>query len=305
MEQTLDERPTTTPSKSRNPFIAFLLSLLLPGLGQVYNGQLKKAAICFGLIMVVPFLFGITRGTTFFYGLFALLMIEIVLRIYVIIDGVKNAKRQKDYVPKSYNTWYYHLLIAIAMVIILWLYDLKSVLGIQTFKLSSPSNNPTLQVGDCFVADMKAYKNKELGYGDIVVFKSPEGQIWNFRVVGLPNDKLEINDNIVTINGKQSKATFIKETLNDDVAVYEFIEELPNGHKHHINKFKQSYDSTKATIMDIVVPEESYYLLGDNRDNAADSRYIGSVKRQDILGRVIYSYWGKTTDRINIDFRYK
>ncbi len=49
----------------------------------------------------------------------------------------------------------------------------------------------------------------------------------------------------------------------------------------------------------------SYYLLGDNRDDAADSRYIGSIKRHDILGRIIYSYWGKTTDRINIDFRDK
>jgi signal peptidase I len=88
--------------------------------------------------------------------------------------------------------------------------------------------------------------------------------------------------------------------------VVEFEEELPNGHKHLIYKFKQPYDSAKTNFKDIAVPSDSYYLLGDNRDNAADSRYEGFVSRDRIKGRIVYSYWGRTgTKRMNIDFTDK
>lgn len=85
-----------------------------------------------------------------------------------------------------------------------------------------------------------------------------------------------------------------------------FAEELPNGHKYLIYKFRQPYDSLKANIRNIVVPSGSYYLLGDNRDNAADSRYEGFISEDSIKGRIIYSYWGRAaTERMNIDFTDK
>jgi signal peptidase I len=306
MEQSTEEQPETISIKPRDGLIAFLLSLLFPGLGQVYNGQPKKAILFFSLLLIFPLVFGITRGTTFFYGLLSLVLIEIALRIYIIIDSVKNAKRQKEYIIKSYNTWYYYLLVAIGMFIILKVYDISTVLGTQTFKIPTNSNNPTIQVGDLLVADMRAYNNNEPDYGDIVAFSKPDGLIYNYRVVGRPNDKLELIDNIVTINGRPSTATFIKEVIEDEIPVAEFEEELPNGHKHLIYKFKHPYDSTKTNIKDIIVPPDSYYVLGDNRDNAADSRYGGFVKKDRIKGRIIYSFWGRAaTKRMNIDFRDK
>ena len=191
------------------------------------------------------------------------------------------------------------------MLAIFFVNDTSTVLGIQTFKIPTTSNNPTFQVGDWLVADMKAYRNNEPDYGDIVVYSRPDRQIYTFRIVGLPNDNIEIIDNIVTINDKPSKATFVKETLNDDIPVFEFEEEFPNGHKHSVYKFKQPYDSNMTNIKNIIVPPNSYYLLGDNRDNAADSRYEGFISRDRIKGRILYSYWGRTTQRINIDFTDK
>lgn len=306
MEKTIDKQVKKITTDPRNGFKAFLLSLLLPGLGQIYNGQPKKAIILFLLLLLFPLLFGLTRGTTFFYGMLLLFVIEIVLRIYIIFDGVKSAKRQKEYILKSYNTWYYYILIAIGMFVILMAYDMQSVLGTQTFKIPSISNNPTFQVGDRLVADMRAYKNNEPDYGDIVVFSSPDGQMYTFRIVGKPNDSIELIDNIVSINGKLSKATFIKETTNEQMPVVEFEEKLPNGHKHLIYKSKQPYDSTKTNIKNIVVPPDSYYLLGDNRDNAVDSRYEGFISKDRIKGRIVFSYWGLTgIKRMNLDFRNK
>ena len=300
------EEVTKITTKPRNSFIAFLLSLLCFGLGQVYNGQPKKAIIFLRLLFLFPFLFGLTRWTTFFHGMLLLFVIEIALKIYVIFDGVKNAKRQKEYILKPYNTWYYHLLIAIGISAISMVYNINSALGTQTFKIPTISNNPTFQVGDWLVADMRAYKNNEPDYGDIVVFSSPDGQMHTFRIVGKPNDNIELIDNIVSINGKLSKATFIKETINEQMPVVEFEEELPNGHKHLIYKSKQPYDSTKSNIKNIVVPSDSYYLLGDNRDNAVDSRYEGFISKDRIKGRIVFSYWGLTgIKRMNIDFRNK
>ena len=306
MEHIIDEQPITITTKPRNGYIAFLLSLLTPGLGQVYNGQPKKAIIFLGLLLLYPFLFGLTRGTTFFYGLLSLLIIDVGLRIYIIFDGVKNAKRQKEYILKPYNTWYYHLLIAIGIIVIIIVYDTTSVLGTQSFINYSTSNSPTLQDNDRLIADMRAYKNNEPDYGDIVVYSGYDGQFSTFRIVGRPNDNIELIDNIVSINGKLSKATFIKETTNDEMPILEFEEEFPNGHKHLIYKFKQPYDSTKTNIKNIIVPPDSYYLLGDNRDNAADSRYEGFINKNRIKGRIVYSYWGQAgIQRMNIDFRNK
>jgi signal peptidase I len=306
MEQVIDEQPTAIRTKPRNGFIAFLLSLFLPGLAQVYNGQPKKAILFFGLLLFFPLVFGLTRGMTFFYGMVMFCIIELSLRIYIIIDGVRHAKRQQEYVLKPYNTWYHHVLIAIGMLAILMVYDISTMLGIATFRIPTPSNNPTFQVGDWIVADMRAYKNTQPDYGDIVVFSRPDGQIYAFRVVGKPTDTLELIDNVVSINGKPSKATFIKDTTSDDVPVGVFEEALPNGHKHLMYTFKQPRDSAKMNIKNIIVPADSYYLLGDNRDNAADSRYEGFISKDRITGRVIYSYWGSTgSKRMNIDFRDK
>ncbi|HEV7347531.1 signal peptidase I [Telluribacter sp.] len=305
MEHILDKPLSISSFKPRKAFTAFLFSLLIPGLGQIYNGQIKKGITFLALPYSIPFLFGLTGGTTTFYGFVSLMLILLAIRIYVVVDGVIIANQQKQYTPKNYNTWYYYLLIALVMYAVHTNYNLTSALGTQTFDIPITSNYPTIQLNDAIVADMRAYKHNGPDYGDIVVYTDTNEQMYTFRIVGRPNDKLELNNNIVTINGKPSKATFIKETISEGIAVSEFEEELPNGHKHLIYKAKQSYDSTKTNSKGIVVPPDSYYVLGDNRDNAADSRYTGFVSKDRIIGRILYSYWGETTDRINVDFRDK
>ncbi|MEM6394851.1 MAG: signal peptidase I [Bacteroidota bacterium] len=303
MKYAIEKKSKKALNRPRNALMAFVFSLAIPGLGQVYNGQLKKGAIFLGFIFFLHIVFGVTRAVTYFYGLLLLLIIEILFRIYIIIDGVVNAKRQKEYTLKPYNKWYYYLLISIGMVIILMVYDTQKILGIQTFEIPSTANSPTVQAHDLIVADLRAYKNSEPDYGDMVVFSGSDGEIHTFRVVGKPNDILEVIDNVVTINNRQSKSTFIRETIEENIPVIEFEEELPNGHKHSIYKFKQPYNTAVRNIKDIVIPPDNYYLLGDNRDNAADSRYKGFISRDSIKGQIVYSFWGQSTDRVNIDFR--
>lgn len=306
MEQTLDEKTATNRIKKRNGFIALILSLFLPGLGQIYNGQAKKAFLFFSLFLILPLLFGQTRLITFFYGFITLFIIELILRVYVIIDSVKTARRLNEYVLKPFNTWYYHLLIATGMLAISIIFDTRTLLGIQTFKIPTTANNPILQAGDWAVADMRAYENKLPEYGDIVVYLMADGSYYNFRVVGRPKDLIEINNNVVSINGRKSGVNFIGEMVNENMPVLAFEERFPNGHTHVIYTFKQPYDSTKTNIKNIAVPTGYYFLLGDNRDNAVDSRYVGFIHKDQIEGQIIYSYWGaKGVKRMNVDFRGK
>jgi signal peptidase I len=305
MEQDTNEQTGAAPAKPRSGFVAFFLSLLLPGLGQVYNGQPGKAALIFGFILFLPVAFGITRWATSFYGFFSLLLVELALRIYVITDGLRNATRQKEYTPKPYNTWYYHLLIALVMVAVYLVYNISAVMGIKTVIIPTTSNYPTFQLGDRLVADLQAYKNNGPQYGDLVIFTKQDGKMYTYRVVGLPADHLTITGNILTVNERPGYHAIIQETLSDGMPVFEVEEELPNGHRHRMYKRSEPSSSARADLTGIVVPPGCYYLLGDNRDNAADSRYEGFISRDRIKGRIIYSYWGSTTKRINIDFRNK
>jgi signal peptidase I len=291
--------------KKRKVFVAFLLSLFTPGLGQIYNGQIIKGIIVFTLLFLVPFIFGLTRGVTLFFGLAFLFIFEVLLRIYSIIDAMIYARRQKEYMPKNFTKWYYQVLIISVVLSNLWMFKMQSILGAQTYIVPSDSAEPTLQLGDYIMCDLRIYKTSKPDYGDIVMIKRDDGNYYPSRIVGLPNDTLEINDDIVSINGVKSKTTYIKDTTSYIYKVSEFEEELPNGHKHKIYKNKQILDSSKTTMKNIIVPEDSYYLLGDNRDNARDSRYTGCTKRNDITGKVVYSYWGKSTNRININFQDK
>ena len=301
----MKETAQHTITKPRNGFVAFLLSLFTPGLGQIYNGQPKKGIIFFVLLLSIPLVFGLMRLTTYFYGFVILIFIYAAIHIYLIVDAVIQARRKKDYQLKIYNAWYNLLIVAMGMLTVLWFYDVSSILGTQIFKVPTKSHLPTIQVGDWVVADMQVYNDEKLDYGHIVVFQRPNGKTWNFRVVGLPDDKLALVDNVVTINGTPSKYTLISETFSDEIPVIELEEELPNGHRHRIYKNKQLNKSTKTSLKDIIVPPDTYYLLGDNRDDAKDSRYIGTVSRNEILGRVIYSLWGYSVNRLNIDFRDK
>ena len=110
---------------------------------------------------------------------------------------------------------------------------------------------------------------------------------------------------IPIINGKKTQTIFTRDTTIDIFELNEFEEELPNGHKHLIYKTKLAINTVVANIKNIIVPANCYFVLGDNRDNASDSRYEGFVKRDKIIGRIVFSYWGQSKERININFREK
>lgn len=188
---------------------------------------------------------------------------------------------------------------------------------IEPFRIPSGSMLPTLHVGDFIAVNKYEYglkfpvinwqitQGKEPKRGDVVVFKYPLDRNVDFikRVVGLPGDEIRYVDKNVYVNGqlqgKVEDGTFFdKETYTD----FKQYEENLDGVKHAI------IENTKIPSMarpvyghnglkhcaysqgDLVckVPEGYYFMLGDNRDNSADSRFWGFVPREDLVGRAFF-----------------
>jgi signal peptidase I len=288
----------------RKPLYAFLLSFAAPGLGQVYNGQLSKALASY-LAIILSFLTVrfLNLGATF-YGYASFVLIVFSIRVYLIINAYSKAKNLKEYRLKKFNNELFYIgYFVVFMGLFSWLVY-SGFSGIKSYSIPTTHNNPTIRVGDLVAMNKDAYSSKDVQCGDFVVYIGPDGGHYTSRVVGLPGDTISILKNTIAINGKRGSYRFIKnEKTEDKIKVARYEEVLPNGVKHHIYMSidpRNLGDSTKQN-MDVVVPESSYFIMGDNRDGALDSRFIGPIPKENILGQLVYVFWGKKGKRINTD----
>ena len=112
------------------------------------------------------------------------------------------------------------------------------------------------------------------------------------RVAAAGGDSIAIHDGIVTINSKQCDTAYIRSAIIEGHAAREYSEALPNGHRHRIFVMNAPPEYVKRSVEGLRVPRDCYYLLGDNRDDAQDSRWRGSIPISHIKGQVLYAYWG-------------
>jgi signal peptidase I len=191
-----------------------------------------------------------------------------------------------------------------------WGFSLAIVLLIATsFKsaiadwndIPSGSMEPTILIGDRIFVNKLAYDLKipyttfhlvrwsDPKRGDIVIFYSPkDGKRLIKRVVGLPGDTLAMHQNKLFINGHFVNYEPLPQEFTDKIELeqksrYVFFNENLTG-KQHAVMFTLSRLSLN-TFGPVIIPNDQFFMLGDNRDNSADSRFFGFVNRKLILGR--------------------
>jgi signal peptidase I len=188
---------------------------------------------------------------------------------------------------------------------------------VEPFKIPSGSMVPTLLVGDFIlvnkfdygirlpITNTKVTEGRPLQRGDVVVFRYPKDESVDYikRVIGLPGDTVAYEDKKLTINGKPVPETPLPDYFDDERIGYakQFEEDL-DGRKNAILNNPQvppfvvgaddfpfrdncNYNAQGVTCK---VPPGNYFMMGDNRDNSADSRYWGFVPDNNIVGRAFF-----------------
>ncbi len=135
--------------------------------------------------------------------------------------------------------------------------------GYVPMKIEGKAMFPNFKDGDRILVEENV---SEIKRGDVILFQNAKDttKLYFKRVVGLPNETVSILNGKVSINDKELEEPYLD----------------------------QIYNQSKTNLPPIKVPDQSYFVLGDNRDNSSDSRYWGTVKEELIVGKHYLSYWG-------------
>lgn len=296
-------------NKRRRWWLAGLLCFLVPGLGQIYNGQVTKGLLFYVILSVWGgFLISLMhlllnppgRPIIFWIIFLVFLFISIALKLFFIFEAIRSAKKiSGGYILKGYNRWYIYLLI----ILVIWLADFSVETTVirhnlfQAITIPTGSMMPTLLAGDSFLCDLGYYNNHNPERGDLIIFKMPVGRAKRLlkRIIGIPGDTIQIFDGAVYVNQKKLDLEFVKKVkLEQGGEADEYRETLGNS-SYQILKRSSNYGRGNRNFGPVTVPDGEYFVLGDNRDNSSDSRYFGMVKRDQIEGRPVFIYFSWNT----------
>jgi len=173
---------------------------------------------------------------------------------------------------------------------------------VQAFQIPSESMENTLLVGDYLLVNKLCYGGAGLGdhlmpyqeikRGDIIVFHYPVDPKQHFvkRVIGLPGDRLRLVRKKVFVDGKPVDEPYVhflepaNNLYRDDFPRTDIP--VPNMEwEWHLQMLKLVENGQ------LIIPQGSYFVMGDNRDDSQDSRYWGFVPRENIIGRPLVIYW--------------
>jgi signal peptidase I len=167
---------------------------------------------------------------------------------------------------------------------------------VQAFKIPTGSMENNLLIGDHLLVNKFALGPTESGLErtllpvstikrrDVLVFKYPEEPDRDFikRVIGLPGETVELREKKVYINGQPLDEPYVH-----------FIQAPGSGGElHEVTSF-----DVRERYGPVTVPADQYFMMGDNRDNSADSRYWGFLRRDYIKGKALIIYWSYESDR--------
>jgi len=262
--------------KRRRPWVAGLLTFLVIGLGQVYNGEFIQGVWYYlgsvGLSLLAAFLILFLPPPL---NLLALALGFIYFIYIFLVSWVEAQRKGSTYCLKPYNRTYIYILL----VFFSW-YVVNPLVSqitqnniVHAYRVVATSMLPTILDGDHILVNELIYKFSSPQRLDVVVFKYPrnESQYFIKRVIGLPGETIQIRAKQCYINGQAVQEKYVIHAGNSP----EDYPELDN-------------------FGPLTIPADSFFVMGDNRDWSMDSRTFGPIKRSKILGKAFMVYWPGT-----------
>ncbi|MEX0891801.1 MAG: signal peptidase I [Gemmatimonadota bacterium] len=174
----------------------------------------------------------------------------------------------------------------------------------QMFTITSGSMEGTLLVGDFLAVSKSAYGAtvpgtgvqfpgySEPDRGDVIVFRGHHEPIDLVkRLVGMPGDTLEMRRGVLHVNGEAQEEPYVRHTVPDSDTSHAWMRWQRDYLIGQAAENASSYFPTRDNWGPIVVPENRYFVMGDNRDESLDSRYWGFVPPESIKGKAVFLYF--------------
>jgi signal peptidase I len=270
-------------SRWKRTVIAGLLSLFLPGMGQLFNRQPRKALV----IGIITHIFGAfvahTRLLLSFWTMVASVLVVLVWQFLVAAEAARTAATGKKPEAPIPLPWLSYPLIGVIVAISALAPSPAHTMhesGFHVYKIPSASMCPTICISDQVVADAWAYHERAPQRGDIILFKHPSFKdLLIKRVIGLPGDFVTPGPNgSVLVNGQPFH---------------------PPGSCGHPDWAKEAVPS-ESSFQPKRVTEGTLFVIGDNLEQSFDSRVpeFGTVTLDMVLGKPLYFSWSSTHSRI-------
>lgn len=199
-------------------------------------------------------------------------------------------------------------LASLATVLVTGLFIITFIM--QAFEIPSSSMEETLLIGDHVFVNRVQFAPaarwlgpllpyRPIRHGDIVVFLHPRepGLYVVKRIIGIPGDRIHLRGGVVYRNGEKLDEPYITPHNPDDVSDYR--DNFPSAPPQSNAQYPDGEMSLRTHIEgdDLVVPPNSYFGMGDNRDVSLDSRFWGFIPQENVIGRPMFIYWSFETPR--------
>ena len=320
MQSVSDMPAAMTP---RKPLVAALASLVLPGFGQLYNGDLNRAIwlfLSFALLCIPAVaLVALYLPDRLMLPILALGFVAAIgVWGYAIWDAWRGARQNTTLTVKPWQiSGVYALVFVLCDLLALPLLTLNvRQHQVEPFRIPSASMEPGVRAGDFIWAD-KRYNcpgcRQGVHRGDIAIFAYPNDRSVRYikRVIGLPGDDIQFLDRKILVNGQAlqraaapSSEGVVTEAIDGRQWQVQWGKPLaatpgaaPVAPIPPLNRA----DTGRVGSLRFTVPDGQVFVLGDNRRSSIDSRNFGTVPMQDILGRARQVWFSSDSNGVRWD----
>jgi signal peptidase I len=286
-DSTAATEPPEPQRKWPRALLAGFLSLLFAGTGQLLNRQPRKAFLLALPLYVFEVLFFKTRLPFAFWRFALLAVFAITWRLFVVADAAYAAATGKPPEPPVPMPRFTYSVLAAALTAPVTILNLEADLPFRAFKISAASMCPTLCVGERIFADIHAYQSHPPQRGDLILLQHPSSRaLWVKRVIGLPGDTVAPGQDGSILNSG-----------------HPFVPPSPCG--AFSARPERVNPDEFASFHSTVVPDDTFFVVGDNLANSFDSRTpeFGPVTADMIRGKPLYLYWSPDLHRIGCTLR--